>query len=230
MPRIPDGHPDLQGNWTNATLTALQRPPQFAENLVLTKAEADVYEKQRLEATNKDRRDGPAVADLARGFNDSFYESGARLAAFDGVVRTSLIVEPPNGRLPPLTLEAQKRDAEARARALQHPADSAADRSLDERCLLRGTTGPPMFPQTYNNNYQIVQTSDYVMILSEMIHDVRIIPLDGRPHVPRGMHPWMGDSRGHWEGDALVIDIPTSRASQASPLSSEIGLPARTRT
>jgi hypothetical protein len=117
-----------------------------------------------------------------------------------------LIIDPPDGRLPPLTPEAQKKMQEARAQTRLHPADGPEDRSLQERCLLSTSTGPPTLSGPYNNNIEIVQTPDYVMLLIEMIHDVRIIPLDGRPHLQRDVHLWMGDPRGHWEGDTLVVE------------------------
>ena len=205
MPRTSDGHPDLQGIWTNATLTPLERP-DVATKLALTDAEAVTYEKQRLETGNMDRRDGGAEADVARAYNDLFYDRGAQLARVDGTKRTSMIVDPPDGKLPPLTSAAQARLDEIRAHARMHPADVPADRSLAERCLLWGTAGPPMLPGPYNNTYQIVQAPGYVMIMVEMIHDVRIIPTDGRAHVSKDVRLWMGDSVGHWEGDTLVVD------------------------
>ena len=120
--------------------------------------------------------------------------------------RTSLIVDPPDGRIPPLTPEAQKKAA-ARAEARRlHPADGPEDRSLADRCIVRGTAGPPMLPAGYNNNYQILQTPEHVAILIEMIHDARIIPLDGRPHLARKIRQWLGDSRGRWEGNTLVVE------------------------
>jgi hypothetical protein len=117
-----------------------------------------------------------------------------------------MIVDPPDGRIPPMTPEGQRRMEQARMEANQHPADRAQDRSLAERCVFWGTAGPPLLPGPYNNTYQIYQTPGYVMILAEMIHDARIIPLDRRPHVPQNIRHWMGDSRGHWEGDTLVVD------------------------
>ena len=116
------------------------------------------------------------------------------------------MVDPPDGRVPPLTALAQKRQQDARTYARQHPADGPESRSLAERCLLWGTAGPPMVPGPYNNNYQIVQGPGYVLILVEMIHDVRVIPTDGRPHLPASTRQWMGDPRGHWEGDTLVVE------------------------
>ncbi len=201
-PRTHDGRPDLQGIWTNATLTPLERPTEFAGKPVLTEQEAAVYEKRLLQEGDRDRRDGGAAVDVNRAYNEAWFDRGTRLAAR----RTSLIVDPPDGRIPPLTPEAQKLAAERAAYRRQHPADRAQDRSLAERCIIWGTSGPPMLPGPYNNFYQIIQTPEYVMILVEMIHDVRIIPLDGSPHPPANIRLWMGDSRGHWEGDTLVVD------------------------
>jgi hypothetical protein len=204
-PRTPDGHPDLQGIWTNSTMTPLERPPQHAGKPVLSEAEAIAYEKQTLVQGNRDRRDGGADADVGRAYNELFFEHGS-LARVDNTVRTSLIVDPPEGRIPALTPEAQKRLQAAAAEARMHPADGPENRGLAERCLFWATTGPPMLPGPYNNTYQIYQTPKYVMIMSEMIHESRIIPMDGRAHLPPGIRKWTGDSIGHWEGDTLVVD------------------------
>ncbi|MGH9559118.1 MAG: hypothetical protein ACRD30_07745 [Bryobacteraceae bacterium] len=199
-------HPDLQGIWTNATLTPLERPAQFAGKPTITIDEARSLAAQDLQRLNADRRDGGAQTDVGRAYNNLFYDRGTQLASINGVIRTSLIVDPPDGQIPALTPQAQKRLEQTREYAREHPADRAQDRGLTERCLLWQTAGPPMMPGPYNNNYQIVQTPGSVMILSEMIHDARIIPLDGRPHLPSSVRQWMGDSRGHWEGSTLVVD------------------------
>jgi hypothetical protein len=117
-----------------------------------------------------------------------------------------LIIDPPDGKIPALTPEAQKRQADLAEYRRQHPGDGPEDFSLANRCILWATAGPPMLPGAYNNNYQIVQAPGYVAILVEMIHDARIIPTDGGPHLPSGVHQWLGDSRGHWEGDTLVVE------------------------
>ncbi len=202
-PRTPDGQPDLQGIWTNATITPLERPPELAGKPFLTEKEAAEYEKEVRQRSNTDRRNVPAEVDVSLAYNDAWYDRGTKVV---GTRRTSLIVDPQDGRVPPLTPAAQKRIAEAREHARQHPADGPEDRSLPERCLVWPTAGPPMLPSFYNNTYQIVQAPGYVAILVEMIHDVRIIPLDGRPHVPQNVREWLGDSRGHWEGNTLVVD------------------------
>jgi hypothetical protein len=201
-PRTPDGQPDLQGIWSNATITPLERPAQLAGKDVFTEKEAVEYEKQTLANVNRDRRDGGAKADLDRAYNDGWYDSGTKVVK---TRRTSLVIDPPDGRIPRFTPEAQKKE-EARAedrRRRPDPADSWEDRSLGERCLTRGA---PKLPGGYNNNFQIVQTPGFVAILQEMIHEVRTIPLDGRPHVDKSIRQWLGDSRGRWEGSTLVVD------------------------
>ena len=205
VPRTPDGRPDLQGVWSNTTLTPLERPAEFAGKAVLAEGEAKAYEQRALEQANRDRRDGGANADLGRSYNELFFERGT-LARVDGTIRTSMVIDPADGRVPPFTPAAQKRLEAERTDARLHPADGPENRSLTERCLFWGTTGPPMLPGPYNNSYQIYQTRNYVMILSEMIHEARIIPLDGRAHMPSSVRKWTGDSIGHWEGDTLVID------------------------
>jgi hypothetical protein len=202
-PRTADGQPDLQGIWTNATITPLERPADLSGKEFFTEQEAAEYEKQVRERNNADRRDSNAEQDLTIGYNDFWWDRGTRVVSSR---RTSLIVDPSDGRIPPLTPEAQKRAA-ARAEARRlHPADDPEDLTLGDRCLVRGSSGPPMLPAGYNNNYQILQTKDYVVILVEMIHDARIIPLDGRGHLPGSVRQWMGDSRGRWEGGTLVVE------------------------
>jgi hypothetical protein len=202
-PHTPDGQPDIQGIWSNATITPLERPPEFAGKEFLTAKEADQYKKDLIERGNKDRRDGPVAEDVGRAYNDFWWDRGTQLVK---TLRTSLVVDPPDGHVPPQTPEAQKRAA-ARAEARRlHPADGPEDRPLSERCIMLNAAGPPMLPSAYNNNYQIVQGPGFVSILNEMIHDVRVIPLDGRPHLPANIHQLKGDSRGHWEGNTLVVD------------------------
>src|SRR5258707_7951562 len=169
QPRTQDGQPDLQGIWTNATITPLERPKELAGKEIFTEKEAAEYEKRVLEETNKDRRDGSPEADVGRAYNDSWWDRGTRVVP---TRRTSMVVDPPDGRVPPLTPEAQKRAA-ARLEALRRPATGPEDRGLAERCILWPTAGPPMLPNAYNNNYQILQIPGYVVILIEMIHDFR---------------------------------------------------------
>jgi hypothetical protein len=197
-PRTPDGQPDLQGVWTNVTITPLERPANLADKAFFTAAEARQYEKDTVERNNADRRDGGAQADLGRAYNDAWYDRGTKVVE---TLRTSLVIDPPDGRIP------RKADAPALAQVgLNRPPEGPEDRALTERCILWPTAGPPMMPSFYNNNYQIVQAAGYVTILVEMIHDARIIPLDSRPHVNTGIRQWMGDPRGHWEGNTLVVE------------------------
>jgi hypothetical protein len=199
-PQTPDGQPDLQGIWTNSTLTPLERPRELADKEFFTEQEAVEYEKLRRDQNNADNRSSNPEADLAIGYNDIWWERGTTIVP---TRRTSLIVDPPDGRVPPLTPEAQaKAAARAEARKL-HPADSAEDRSLADRCIVRNGV-PPMLPAGYNNYYQIFQNAGHVAILVEMVHDVRIIPLDGRPRF--GENQWLGVSRGRWEGQTLVVE------------------------
>jgi hypothetical protein len=201
-PRTPDGQPDLQGIWSFATITPLERPAELAGKQVLTEQEAAEFEKQTRERNNADRRDGGTDADVARAYNNFWYDRGTKVV---GTRRTSLIVDPPDGRIPPLTPEAQKR-LTALAEVRRRPAASWEDRSPGERCVHHPKAGPPITPGGYNNNIQLFQTAAYVAILNEQIHDARIVPLDGRPHLGPQIRQWMGDSRGHWEGDTLVIE------------------------
>jgi len=199
-------HPDLQGTWMTSTLTPLERPAEFENKPVLTEQEAVEYAKKTLQQLNRDRRDGGGEVDVGRGYPEAFFDRGTTLARIGQTFPTSLVYDPPNGRIPALTPEAMRRLAAERTEGRAHPADRAASRSLQERCLLSGATGPPMLIGIYNNNFQIVQTPESVMIVSEMIHDVRVIPLDGRSHPPQSVRLWMGDSVGHWEGQTLVVD------------------------
>ena len=201
--RTPDGQPDIQGVWGFATITPLERPRDLAGKEFFTDKEAADYEKRFLDTNNRDRRDGPADADVGRAYNDFWWDSGSHIVP---TRRTSLIVDPPDGKLPALTQEGQKKAA-ARAEARRlHPYDGPEDRPLQERCLVWTTAGPPIMPSAYNNNIRIVQGAGYVAILNEMIHDARVIPLDGHPHLPQTVRLWMGDSRGHWDGNTLVVD------------------------
>jgi hypothetical protein len=201
-PRTPDGQPDLQGLWTNATITPFERPKELAGKQFFTEQEASEYEKHVQQTSNRDQRGATAEADVAGAYNDFWFDRGTKVVP---TRRTSLVMDPPDGKVPALTPEAQKAAA-ARTEISRRPPAGPEDMGLPERCILWPTAGPPMLPSGYNNNYQILQTPGYVVILIEMIHDVRIIPLDGRPHLPGNVRQWMGDSRGHWEGDTLVVD------------------------
>ena len=202
-PRTPDGKPDLQGVWTSATLTPLERPADLGNKQFFTKEEAVQWTRQFLQNNNRDRRDGPAQVDVGRAYNEFWFSRGDAVVP---TLRTSLIIDPPDGRIPALTPDGQQRAAARAEQQRLHPADGPEDRSLAERCINWPVAGPPMIPGGYNNNYQIVQGPGYVTVVVEMIHDVRTIPTDGRPHLPATVRQWMGDPRGHWEGNTLVVD------------------------
>jgi hypothetical protein len=201
-PRTPDGQPDIGGVWTNATITPLERPAELGDQQFFTKDEAAAYERKTALQSNRDRRDGPADADVTRAYNEAWWDRGSTVVPS---LRTSLIVDPPTGRLPALTPAAQEA-ARRRAEALQRPANGPEDRLIRERCIVGDNVGPPMMPSAYNNNFQIFQSANYVAILSEMMHDVRIIPLDGRGHLASNLRSWLGDSRGRWDHSTLIVE------------------------
>jgi hypothetical protein len=175
----------------------MERPAQLAGKEFLTEKEVADYEKQFIE-----RRDATSKVDSGGPLRQAWWDSGTTVVK---TRRTSLVIDPPDGKIPALTPEAQKAER-ARREATRRPAQGPEDRPLNERCIVWPTDGPPMVSSNYNNNYRIVQTPGYVVIYIEMIHDVRFIPLDGRPHLPSNVRNWMGDSRGHWEGNTLVVD------------------------
>jgi hypothetical protein len=193
--RTPWGDPDLQGIWLNATITPLERPAAFKDKAFLTAEEADILEKQTLrqrEESERTQRPGEVGS-----YNNVWFDQGTKVVATN---RTSLVVEPSDGRVP-VRPEAEKiRDAN-----LARNDDSYEFMSVWDRCITRGMPGA-MIPAGYNNAYQILQTPGYVVILHEMIHEVRIIPLGRRPHLPSDIKLWMGDSRGHFEGETLVVE------------------------
>ena len=200
QPRTPDGQPDLQGVWSNATLIPLERPAAFAGREFLTEKEQAEMEKA-LQPRTRESAGTEAHYDFLQYGLDPLQ---AKRAASR---RTSLIVDPPDGRVPPLTPEAKKRAAaRAEARKATGPFDGPESRSLSERCILMPGEGPPMLPEAYNSNIQFQQGPGYVAILQEEIHDARVIPLDGRPHLGPNIRQLMGDSRGRWEGNTLVVD------------------------
>jgi hypothetical protein len=192
-PRTPDGQPDLQGMWTNATITPFERPSALAGKPFLTEQEAAALEQQA--ADRRANADGPPRPGEVGSYNAFWSEPGTKVV---GSRQTSLVVDPPDGRVP-----------------LQPAAEQARDRNLTDvdsydlmspwdRCITRGPGR--MFPAGYNNAYQILQTPGYVVIHYEMIHDARIIPVDGRPHLDQSIRMWTGDSRGRWEGNTLVVE------------------------
>ena len=244
-PRMADGHPDLQGMYDVATMTPLERPAGLGDRLVLTKQEAaalEQYEQQRQvknDAPLKGDREAPPVGGerttpksylefleqagggVVGGYNNFWLAGGTQIITVNGEKRSSIIVDPPDGKVPPQKPEARKRNATFLAGAVAPDAGEAAAasgppgafdgpevRPLAERCLLGflSTAGPPSLPNYfYNNMKQIVQTSTSVMILNEMVHDARVIRIGGQ-HLPQTVRRWMGDSVGRWDGDTLVVD------------------------
>ena len=224
LPRTPDGRPDLQGNWSNATITPMQRPR--GQGPVLTRDEIVAIEGRREDliedataASDPDRGAPPVggrefdgnVLDVGTGtYNYVYIDGGDRVAIYNDEPRSSIVTHPTDGRIPSLTPEAQQRRAERREFNSQFgDYDHPENLGLPLRCLMSfgSNAGPPMLPNYfYNNNYTIVQTPDHIMIMTEMVHDVRIIRMGERVPLPEHIRPWMGDSWGHWEGDTLVIE------------------------
>jgi hypothetical protein len=191
--RTPDGQPDLQGTWTDATITPLERPKALAGKATLTEEESLALEKRAAE----NREEGPPSAGDVGNYNQLWFDSGTKVVS---TRQTALVVEPLDGRVPLTPAAEAKRDYN-----LAHNSDSYVYMSPWDRCVTRGVPAG-MFPAGYNNAYQIVQTPGFVLITAEMIHESRIIPLDGRGHLPQSLRQWNGDSIGHWEGNTLVVD------------------------
>jgi hypothetical protein len=194
-----DSHPDFEGIWNSATATPLERPPQLKGKAFFTPAEAAAWERQ---VARGNEEPPPGAKRTGTGTYNTFYrEFGTRTVK---TRRTSIVIDPPDGRIPPLTPTA----AEIRRRRVerQRNFENPDDLGLQDQCVAFVTAGPPMLPYSYNSNYQIVQTKDAVLIHVEMIHDARIIYLDGRPHLPPHIRSSLGDSIGHWEGGTLVVD------------------------
>ena len=209
-PRTPWGAPDLQGVWDFRSITPLQRPEELADKEFLTEEEAATLEQETVDREERlanrpapRTKAGASVDDGVDGatgaYNDFWMDQGTTTI---DTKRTSLIVDPPNGPIPSLTPEAEKRAEARRAYRREHPADSWEDRGLNDRCMF--TTGLPIVPSAYNNNVQLFQTPDHVVMLIEMTHTLRVVPLNGGPH--RDLRQFVGDSRGHWEGDTLVVE------------------------
>jgi hypothetical protein len=242
IPRTRDGRPDLHGTWSYATLTSLERPAEFANKPFLTAAEAAAFEKKTLIVQDRDRRDGEGPGgrgtdgrtDVDRAYGQAWWEYGSKVV---GTRRTSLIVDPPDGQIPALTPDGELRaidhrglwtannDYEGGARGTS--LDSYGDRPLQERCLGWTVTGPPMIPGAYNNNLEIFQTAEHVVVMNEMVHEHRIIPLDDRPQVGSSIRFWMGSSRGHWDGDTLVVTTTNFRPMVFRSASAKLKLTER---
>ena len=229
VPRTPDGHPDLQGDWTNMTLTPFERAE--GRGPVFTLEEVEELERPdgvcpanpgTVECGRPERTTGSAEVRLSgQEYNEVFWDRGSRVAIVDGEPRASLVTSPANGRRPPLTPEGERRVQESQDfRSQFGQYDHPEMRPLGERCIINGSTsgpaGPPMVPKTsYNGNYTIVQTADHVMIMAEMIHDTRIIRIGSGPRLPPHVRPWFGDSWGRWEGDVLVVETTNINPQQS---------------
>ncbi|HLG94924.1 MAG TPA: hypothetical protein VKX49_01300 [Bryobacteraceae bacterium] len=235
-PRTSDGHPDLQGFWANNNATPIERPKQLANRASLTDAEVAAMRKKAQELYNGkgDAAFGDTIFetvwDSLKGGSagphkkaDDEFDSGTGDYSSEWIVqrvwdnRTALITDPPDGRMPPMTAEGRQR-REAMMVAMRRPARGPEDRGLSERCL---TYGSPQLTAGYQSYYQVVQTPKSVMLMTEMIHDVRSIPIDGGPHPGSAVQEWLGDSRGHWEGDTLVIDTTNYKPKAFMSISSE---------
>lgn len=216
MPRLTDGRPNLQGIWTNKSVTPFQRPTELGNKEFFTVEEAEAFMNQALARSNKDNRTED-VRDVLNAYNDFWWDSGTKVLPN---MRTSIVVDPPNGRIPPVTparraaLDAAQ--AEITARCLEPgcainnggvlaPAYAPEVLDLMTRCISFGTT-VPMLATAYNNNYQFVQAAGVLAINTEMVHQVRRIPTDNSAHLPAHIRQWFGDPRGHWEGDTLVVE------------------------
>lgn len=229
-PRTVFGQPDLQGNWSNATLTPFQRPD--GQDRVLTPEQVQRIERgqeeaeaETREASDPDRPPPPpggtdpvCIDSSTSCYNEVYRDPGESVAVVDGEPRSSLVTDPPDGRVPELTAEGQRRlEAYRAARSQFGPYDHPEVRPLGERCIVSfgSSAGPPMLPNYwYNNNYTIVQTADHVLIMAEMVHDARIIRLGDPEPLPDDVRPWFGDSRGHWEGNTLVVETTNIHPDQ----------------
>lgn len=207
-PRTPDGHPDLQGVWTNNTVTPLERPKALGAKEFYSEGELAAAQKRERERLAKNEEEGrPTEAGTAADVHYDFSEYGLDPAQAKQAwsLRTSIIVGP-EGTIPPQTPEARKRVADVRASARGHEFDGPESRPLEARCIARANNGPPLRASGYNSNLRILQGDGYAVIEAEMIHDSRVVALNGRPHLPSNIRQYYGDSIGHWEGDTLVID------------------------
>jgi hypothetical protein len=203
-PRTPDGQPDLQGFWTNSTYIPLERPNGVTKEFYTPQEAAEL---QKREATREGAQTKPGTTEDVH-YDFSQFALDRSQAPLSRSMRTSLIYDPPDGKIPPLTEEGKRKTAERAeaAKRLGGRWDSAESNQLDDRCVIMRGPGPPLMDAGYNSNYQIVQAPGYVMILTEMIHDARIIPLDSRPQPPQNIRQWVGLSRGRWENNTLVVE------------------------
>ena len=205
-PRTTWGQPDLQGVWDFRSITPMQRPNDRADQEFLTTEEAAELDQAAVErdvrSWNREARRTEAGGNVG-AYNNFWMDRGLKSG---GTRRTSLIVYPPNGRMPSMTPSGQERAQARRDYAQEHPADSWSDFSSGVRCILGFNAGPPFTPSAYNNNMQLFQTPDTVVVMTEMVNTSRVIPLNGQPHLDPDVLQWSGDSRGYWEGDTLVVE------------------------
>ena len=205
-PRTPDGKPDLQGTWTDGTLTPLERPKGLGAKEFYTDQEYAEFAKRASEGILGEEADIGAAAPQALRYDLDLYGFDIKKARFASNKRTSLIVGP-EGRVPPMLAEAKDRNATRAAKNQGHEFDSYENRPLSERCILMNQERIPMIPAANDANLlEIVQGPGYVALLHEIDHSTRVIPTDGRPHIPQNIREWQGDSVGHWEGNTLVVD------------------------
>ena len=231
-PRTPDGHPDFQGSWVNNIATPLERPKELGGRALLTDQELADMKRKAHELFDNGKSDAAFgdsvfntvyanVKGIKSGFKSVDGETGDYSSVWtvdrDWENRTSLITDPPDGRMPALTPAGQKR-REANGFGLNRPADTFEDRPLQERCI---TYGVPSLTAGYQSGYWITESPASVVVTTEMIHDARVIRLDGSPHVPAAVHQWHGDSRGHWEGDTLVVDTTNYKPRSFMSISSD---------
>jgi hypothetical protein len=223
LPRTADGQPDLQGIWDFRTITPMERPTTLSGKAVLNDQEAAEFEvKNRRNQDNRDKSNSRVVngtqttTDVDRAYNDFWWDFGTSVVS---TKRTSLVIDPPDGRIPPLTPEGQKRAA-MRRELRERSAHGPEDRGVGERCILGFNAGPPFFPSAYNNNVQIIQTRDYVVLHNEMVHNARIVPLRAT-HKAAGVPQWNGESRGRWDGNTLVVETKNFKDETAFQNSTE---------
>ena len=206
VPRTPSGRPDLQGVWDFRSLTPMQRPRELGEQEVFTSEEAAEFSVDTIRRRSRDSDTSDRAARVAQGdiipYNDFWFDEGTSVTTD----RTSLIIDPRDGRMPALTPAGERRAEARREYAREHVSETWVDFSTGVRCIQGFNAGPPFTPSAYNNNMQLFQTPDHVVIVTEMVHTARIVPLDGRPPLDPDVHQWSGDSRGYWEGDTLVIE------------------------
>jgi len=220
VPRLPDGSPDLQGMWTNITATPIERDTKLGVRRAYTQEEAAKIRRAAVDrvaadaapADPNEKQKAGALPPVGN-YNLFWTERGNDPVVIDGEYRTSMIIDPPNGRFPPLKPEVRAKRGGPRQRG---SADGPEGRSLGERCILSfgSSAGPPMLPTMYNSTYQIVQSTDLVIFHVEMVHDARIVRIGGT-HPPQAIKKWMGDSIGHWEGDTLVVETTNFRPEQS---------------